>query len=351
MIRDRASRKVIKKSAWQQKKDLDAKRSFRPQVFSEFFINILLGALVICISFAILYPLLTLLPLAFTDIRELGDPNSIWIPSVFGVNNFEFSVRYVMRNEATNRGDIMILFYSILYALSIAIIQLFMSAMAGYALARTKFWGRNIVFFLVIFVFLVPRQSFLITQYLNFKHFDVFGLIKLFNGSTVDLINKPITLYLLAIFGFSVNQSLFIFILRQFFINMPKELEEAAIIDGVGFYQTYFRIILPNAVPALLTVGVLAFVWAYGDVYYTSYFHPSGPYLGKIIDMTFKNAANRGHINLAAQTWFGSSRSSSLAYESLKQASILIFIIPLLVVYFLVQRKIVENLDSIGIKG
>jgi len=350
LIKNKTERQSAGQIARQKKRELDAKRSFRPQVFSDFFINLLLGALVICISFAILYPLLTLLPLAFTDIRELGDPNSIWIPSVFGVNNFEFTFRYVMRNEVTNRGDIMIFVYSILYALSIALIQLFMSAMAGYALARTKFWGRNIVFFLVIFVFLVPRQSFLITQYLNFKHFDVFGLITLFNGSPVDLINKPITLYLLAIFGFSVNQSLFIFILRQFFIVMPKELEEAAVIDGVGFYQTYFRIILPNALPALLTVGVLAFVWAYGDVYYTGYFHPGGPYLGRIIDMTF-NPANRGHINLAAQTWFGSSRSSNLAFESLKQASILIYITPLLVVYFLVQRKIVENLSSIGIKG
>ena len=291
------------------------------------------------------------MPLAFTDLRKLGDPNSIWIPPAFSVNSFEFVVRYVMRNEVTNRGDIMILVYSILYAFSIACIQLFMSAMAGYALARTKFRGRSVVFFLVIFVFLIPRQSFLITQYLNFKQFDVFGLVTLFNGSKLDLINKPATLYLLAIFGFSVNQSLFIFILRQFFIAMPKELEEAALIDGMGFYRTYFRIILPNAAPALLTVGVLAFVWAYGDIYYTGYFNPSGPYFGKIIDMTFKDGNNKWYINVAARNWFQASQTNELAFEALKQASILTFLAPLLAIYFLVQRKIVENLDSIGIKG
>ena len=333
------------------KKELDSKRSFHPRVFMEFTTNLLLGALIICICFAILYPLLTLMPLAFTDLRELGDPNSIWIPSVFSFNNFEFVFRYVMRNEATNRGDIMILVYSILYALSIALIQLFMSAMAGYALARTKFWGKNLVFILVIFVFLIPRQSFLITQYLNFKQFDLFGLVTLINGSPIDLINKPITLYLLAIFGFSVNQSLFIFILRQFFMSMPKELEEAALIDGAGFYKCYFRIILPNAMPALLTIGVLAFVWAYGDVYYTSYFHPDGPYFGKIIDMTFKDANNRWYITVAARNWFQASQTNALSFESLLQASILTFLTPLLIIYFLVQRKIVENLDSIGIKG
>jgi multiple sugar transport system permease protein len=131
---------------------------------------------------------------------------------------------------------------------------------------------------------------------------------------------------------------------------MPKELEEAALIDGIGFYKTYFRIILPNAMPVLLTVGVLAFVWAYGDIYYTGYFNPDGPYFGKIIDMTFKDA-NNWYINVAARNWFGTSQTNELAFEALKQASMLTFLAPLLVVYFLVQRKIVENLDSIGIKG
>jgi len=319
-------------------------------VFLDFAVKLFLGVLIVSISFAILYPLLTLLPMAFTDLRELGDPNAIWIPPRFSADSFEFVFRYVMRSETTNQGDIMILAYSLLYALSITLIQLFMSAMAGYALARTRFWGRNLVFLLVIFVFLIPRQSLLITQYLNFKHFDVFGLIKMIHGSDIDLINKPVTLYLLAIFGFSVNQSLFIFILRQFFLGMPEELEEAALIDGLGFYRAYFRIMLPNAAPALLTVGVLAFVWSYGDIYYTSYFNPGGPYLGKIIDMTFKDA-NNWYINVAARTWFGSSQTNDLAFEALKQSSILTFLAPLLVMYFLVQRRIVENLDRVGIKG
>lgn len=318
---------------------------FRPRVFTDFIRNVLLGALVICICFAILYPLLTLLPMAFTDIRRLGDPNSIWIPPAFSLNNFEFVFRYVLR------GEPMIFVYSILYAISIATIQVIMSAFAGYALARTNFWGKNLVFFLVIFVFLIPRQSFLITQYLHFKQFDVLGLVSLFNGEPIDIINRPITLYLLAIFGFSVNQSLFIFIFRQFFYGMPRELEEAAYVDGVGFFKTYFRIILPNAAPALLTVWVLAFVWAYGDVYYTTYFHPDGPYFGRIIDMTFRDDNNRWFINVAARNWFQASHTNQLAFDSLKQASILLFLVPLLVVYFLVQRKIVENLDSIGIKG
>lgn len=306
--------------------------------------NLFLASLIIGICFAILYPILTLLPMVFTDLRELGAPDSIWIPSEFGVNSIEFVFRSVLG------GKPLILLQTILYALSICAIQVFMSAMAGYALARTNFWGKNLVFFLVIFVFLVPRQSILITQYLHFKHFDILGLFRLFRGSDIDLINQPITLYLLAVFGFSVNQSLFIFIFRQFFLGMPKEIEEASLIDGAGFYRTYFRIMLPNALPTILTVAVLSFVWAYGDTYYTNYFHTDGPYFGVIIDKTFKDA-NNWYITNQARAWFDTADTNELAFEALKQASIITFLTPLVLIYFFVQRKLVENLDRAGIVG
>lgn len=190
----------------------------------------------------------------------------------------------------------------------------------------------------------------MITQYLHFKHFDILGLFKLFTGGDVDLINQPATLYLLAIFGFSVNQSLFVFIFRQFFLGLPQEIEEASLIDGAGFYKTYFRIMLPNALPTILTVAVLSFVWAYGDTYYTNYFHTDGPYFGVIIDKTFKDA-NNWYINNQARQWFDTADTNELAFEALKQASIVTFLTPLLLIYFMVQRKIVENLDRAGIVG
>lgn len=306
--------------------------------------KLVLFSLVIGICFAILYPILALLPMVFTDLRELGSPNSIWLPSKFGVNSIEFVFRSILK------GKPIILLQSLLYAASICLIQVFMSAMAGYALARTNFKGKNIVFFLVILVFLIPRQALLITQYLHFKHFDVLGLFQLFTGSDIDLINQPVTLYLLAIFGFSVNQSLFVFLFRQFFMGMPTEIEEASLIDGAGFYKTYFKIMLPNAMPSILTVAVLSFVWAYGDTYYTNYFHPDGPYFGVIINATFKDA-NSWIINNQARQWFDTAETNTLAFEALKQASIVTFLTPLLIIYFMVQRKIVENLDRSGIVG
>ena len=166
----------------------------------------------------------------------------------------------------------------------------------------------------------------------------------------MDLINKPYTLYILSFFGFGVNQSLFVYIFRQFFKGLPGELEEAAMIDGCGFYQTYFRVALPNAVPAIMTVAILSFVWNYGDTYYTGYFNPEGPYLSIALTNTFMSS-NVQNVLKALQTWYDKPGVTTLAFDAVKQAAALIYLIPLLVVYFLVQKKFVENFERSGIVG
>ena len=166
----------------------------------------------------------------------------------------------------------------------------------------------------------------------------------------INLINNPIVLVLLAVFGFGVNQSLFIFLFSQFFKNIPKELEEASLIDGCGFYRTYFRIMLPNAVPIISTVGILSFVWNYGDTYYTNYFNPEGSYMSTLLSSTFISA-NKDYILNALRTWYDVPVATDLAFDAVKQAGALIFLIPLLIVYLIGQRKLVENMENSGLVG
>ncbi|MDE6167413.1 MAG: carbohydrate ABC transporter permease [Acetatifactor sp.] len=301
--------------------------------------------LILGLCFTIIYPILSLVPTIFSTIEDLGNPNVIWIPEEFSAVSFKAAVRLVMPQ------GIMTMARSVLYAVGIMIVQLFFSAMVGYSLARVKFWGRGLVFAMVILVFLIPRQSLLLAQYISFVHFDVMGLMKLFTtAGEVNLINNPIVLVLLAIFGFGVNQSLFIFLFSQFFKNIPKELEEASLIDGCGFYRTYFRIMLPNAVPIISTVAILSFVWNYGDTYYTNYFNPSGSYMSTLLSSTFISA-NKDYILNALTTWFDVPVVSDMAFDAVKQAGVLIFFIPLLIVYLIGQRKLVENMENSGLVG
>ncbi|HEY8363166.1 MAG TPA: carbohydrate ABC transporter permease [Tissierellaceae bacterium] len=305
--------------------------------------KILFASLIIGMCFSILYPLLKTLPMVFCDLEDLGNPDVIWIPIKRSVLSFKAAIRFIYK-------DVRIIFQSLGYATIITVIQTFISAMTGYALARVKFRGSNFIFFVVIVTFIVPPQSLLISQYLYFKNFDIFGIIRLIRGTTLDLINKPYTLYIIAFLGFGVKQSLFVFIFRQFFKGLPTELEEAALIDGCGFHKTYYRIAIPNAIPAMVVVSTLAFVWNYGDTYYTSYFHPDGPYLSLMLTNTF-SSANVNNVLRALNVWYGVAGTTTFAFDAVKQAATILYMLPLLIVYFIVQKKLVENFERSGIVG
>ena len=301
-------------------------------------------SLIIGLCFVILYPMLKLFPLVFGEMSGLGNPDVVWIPKAFSTLSFKAAFKIALG------GSFKALGITLFYALSMAVIQVMMSAMAGYSLARIDFKGRNIIFALVVLTFLVPPQTLLIPQYLHFKQFDIFGLINLFTGSTIDIINKPSVLYILAFLGFGVKQGLFIFIFRQFFITMPNEFEEAATIDGCGFYSTYFKIMFPNAKPPIMTVGILAFVWNYGDIYYTNYFHPDGPYLGIVLQRLF-NPQQRERINDILFSQFDVFLTSQLTFDATRQAALIIYLIPLLIIYLIVQKQLVASLERSGIVG
>ncbi len=311
----------------------------------KFVVNLLLFLLVAGLCFTILYPLLKLVPTVFSAIEDLGNPNVIWLPQEFSTVAFKAAVRFVMP------AGIWTLLKTVLFAAALMVLQVFFSALVGYSMARVKSVLSKIAYFLVILVFLTPRQSLLLAQYIFFKHFDFLGIMNIFTkAGETDLINNPVTLVLLAIFGFGVNQSLFIFLFSQFFKNIPKELEEAANIDGCGFFRTYFRIMLPNAIPIISTVAVLSFVWNYGDTYFTNYFAPKFGLMSTLLSNTFVSA-NKSFILNAIQTWFGIPAVNDFAFDAAKQAGVLIYLIPLIIVYLVGQRKLVQNMENSGIVG
>ncbi len=309
----------------------------------KFIATVFFMVLVVGLCFAILYPMLKILPVVFNDFSDLGNPDVIWIPIDFSVQSFDAAIRFAFGN-----GSDMV--KSILYALSITFIQVIISAMAGYSLGRVQFPFKRLIMMLVILTIVVPPQSLLISQYLFFKDFDFLGIFTLTTGGTIDLINKPFTLYLLALTGFGVKQSIFVFIFTQFFKGLPIEIEEAAYIDGCGFYRNYWKIAFPNAIPAITTVSVLAFVWNYADTYYTGYFHPTGPYMANTLATTFASN-NMLNILRGVEMWYDMPGANNFVFDAIKYASAILYLIPLLIFYFFVQKKLVESFERSGITG
>ena len=313
---------------------------------SSFAMNVVTLILILGLCFVILHPFLKLVPTVLANLEDLGNPNIIWIPEEFSTQSFEMASYFVLKQGP------MTLVYSIFYALAIMAIQVFVSAMTGYTMARVNYkFGTPILFVMVVLSFLVPRQSLLVAQYVYFQHFDAFYIMRLW-GAETNLIGNPWSLYIMALLGFGVNQSLLILIFSQFFKNIPKELEEAALIDGCGFYKTYFSIMIPNAIPAIVIVAILAFVWNYGDTYFTRYFDPDGQYLGtKLATVFANNDTQKRFVQDTATRLFGLSKASDLTFDAVKQAGVLIFLVPLLAVYLFAQRWLVENLESSGLVG
>ena len=307
-------------------------------IFKIFAVSLIIG-----MCFTILYPIIKLFPMVLNDVEDLGNPDIVWVPKTFSLVSFKAAIRLVYGNFA-------IIGWSLLYAAVTAVIQVFISAMAGYVLGRIKVPGGTIIFFLIIVTFVVPNQALLISQYLRFKNFDILGIFTALTGGPIDLINKPITPFLLSLFGFGLKQSMFIYLFRQFFIGLPKELEEAALIDGCGFYKTYFRIALPNATPTIMTVAILSFVWNYGDTYYTGYFYPDGPFAAVKLTQRFAESQSDTIVS-AVQNWYNKPAASSFAFDAVKMAAVLIFLVPLLIVYFCVQKSLVENMEQSGLVG
>ena len=306
--------------------------------------GVLFGTLLVGLCFTILYPILKALPTVFNDLNDLGNPNVVWVPETLSVNSFKLAFRIAFGNGLS-------ILQTLLYSIAIAFIQMMMSAMVGYVLGRNNSKIFSILTGLVIVAIMVPPQALLISQYLSLKNFDAFGLIPLLNGGeTIDLVGNPLVLYILAFAGFGLRQNVFVFIFRQSFRGFPKELEEAALIDGCGFYRTYFQIAFPNAVPSMVTVLTLSFVWNYGDTFYTTYFDPTGPYLANTLSSMFQ-WANRDLIADFATALYGFSGNANYVLDAVKFAAVLIFLLPLLLIYFFMQKKLVENFARSGIVG
>lgn len=332
------------KKAYRAHLSPDQKIYLAKRQVSSFAMNLVTFLLIAGLCFVILYPFIKLVPSVLSSIEDLGNPNVIWIPEEFSTISFQAAARMTMPEGWLTMAK------SIGYALAIMAIQVFISAMTGYTMARVKYRWSGLLFVVVALCFLVPRQSLLLAQYIYFNHFDALGILKLFGVDEVNLINQPATLYLMAALGFGVNQSLFVLIFSQFFKNIPKELEEAALIDGCGFYKTYFRIMIPNAIPAIATVAILAFVWNYGDTYFTRYFDPNGPYMASKLAQTFIDA-NKVTLLDRVRAWYNVPMTTDMTFDALKQSGVLIFLAPLLVMYLFAQRWLVENLESSGLVG
>ena len=264
----------------------------------------------------------------------MTDPSVMWIPKNVIFSNFVDVWQAIKFPE--------VLLRTILINVLCSVIQVITCGITGYGFARFKFKGKGLMFGIVIFQIIVPVQVVLIPLYMQFRLFDVFGLFQLITGAPLNLVQSPAALYMQAFFCNGIRAGVFILLFRQFFRGLPKELEDAAYLDGCGPVKTFVKVMIPNAKTSFLTVFIFSIVWYWNDSYVTSMFF-NEPYT---IAMEIEGIATKMMLFFTGET-----NGMASDYLVWIEAGCLLSLLPILIMYIFLQKQFVEGVERSGLVG
>lgn len=287
--------------------------------------------------FLILQPIFNKISISFMAEQDLYDATIISVPVHFTTDNYRLSA------ELMNYGRTLI--STLFAALTVAFLQIAVCTLVGYGFARFDFPLKKLWFACVIMIIIIPPQTVSTALYLHFRYFDIMGLFKLLTGDTVNLRGSALPYYLMSATCMGLKNGLYIYMIRQFFRNIPKELEEAAYVDGCGTLKTFLKIMLPDATPILTSCFLFSFVWQWTDGFYSQTF------LGNMDLLSIKLTRIGEQLSFYLQFVLHESAGASIGYTNCIIATgTLMVILPLLIIYLFAQKGFVESLSSSGIK-
>ncbi|WP_309119824.1 carbohydrate ABC transporter permease [Paenibacillus sp.] len=291
--------------------------------------------LLIGLAFLILYPLLFKLTNSFMSQQDLIDGTVRFIPREPTLFNYRLAIKYTNYFAGLkNTFGIAVL---------CGVLQMLVCTFVGYGLARFRFKGRGLVFALVVFTILIPPQTYMISLYLKFSFFDLYGILSAISGGTVRLIDSIWPLAILSLTGFGFKNGLYILIMRQYFKGIPKELEEAAYVDGSGLFRTFGTILLPLSASMMITVLLFSFSWQWTDSFYSSMFFSQIKLLSNSLLVGFEGLMLEGAtVGL---------KSGQPLTSTLTNTMSLLVLAPLIVMYLFAQKYLVEGIEHSGIVG
>lgn len=302
--------------------------SFWKRLFRDGILRVAFYFLLATLSFVFLYPFIKMITQSLMTDDDLINITVKWLPSEVTWSNYDVAFRKLQFKTYV--------WNSVKVALVATLGHVFSCAMTGYAFARYQFRGKGLLFAFVILSMIVPVQTVIIPQYMQYSNWG--------------WINSPYYLPILVptFFGFGLSGGFFIFLFRQFFLGLPYEMEEAARVDGCGPIRTYLRIMLPMSQSSLLVCSVLSLVWHWND-----YFEP-GVY---ITDVWLKMLPNRlpslyAELNKEQHTMIQVNDIEGIMFnEAMLMAATFLCIVPILVLYLILQRRFMEGVERSGLTG
>ena len=274
--------------------------------------------LIVGIAYVILSPVIGIVAQSFFSDADSANPMVFTIPM-----NPTWE-RYV--GAWTELHYLPTLASTLLYTIGNTLFQVVICSMVGYGFARFEFPLKKLLFGCVVVMIVVPSHTIMLPQYMTFR--------------SMELMRDMTPMFILSIFGVGLRSGLYVYIFNQFFRGLPKEIEEAAFVDGAGTWYTYFRIMLINAMPAVITVTVFSLVWQYNDMFYAKLFQiPNSQLLARQLSTLQSNiGANLKIMNVRIQKLY-------------VNAGVVLVMLPILLIYLVLQKRFVEGVERSGIVG
>jgi multiple sugar transport system permease protein len=205
--------------------------------------------------------------------------------------------------------------------------SLLLNSVAGFAFARLHFRGRDFLFFLILIGIMIPPQSIIIPQFILMRNMPLFGGNDIYGQGGIGWLNSYWALIMPWLAG-----SFGIFLCRQFYMNFPTELDEAARLDGCGSVRLFTSIYLPLSGPVLAALAILKTVFMWNDFFYP---------------LIMTNSPEMRTVQLGLQTFAG----GFLTDWNLLMAAAIVVSLPLIVLFVFLQRYFVEGITTTGVKG
>lgn len=282
--------------------------------------------LVLCsLSFVFLYPFITMIVTSLMSDSDLINITIKWIPSGFKWSNYKIAFqqldykRYVLN--------------SLLIGTVATLGHVISCSFIGYGFARYQFKFKGLCFAIVILSMLVPVQTIIFPLYIQY--------------SKMGWLDSYLPLLVPTFFGYGLNGAFFIFLFRQFFLGLPKEMEEAARIDGCGAFRTFFKIMLPMSRSSILVTVVLSFVWHWND-----YFEPN-VYIRSMAKMVLPSRLPGLYALMDTEDAMDlvMEEGGFTFNKAMLMAGTFLVILPVLVVYAFLQKKFMEGVERSGLTG
>ena len=278
------------------------------------------------LAFVFLYPFLYMIITSVKTNQDLLDATVQWIPRTLHFRNYSLAYHALAFRSAAAT--------SLIYTIGGTIGHLVSCSFIAYGFARYRFPGKNILFVLLLLMIIIPTPTLIVPLYIQYSNWG--------------WLNSYIPVVAPTFFGFGLRGGLFIFIFRQFFLGLPRELEDVAKVDGCTYIGTYFRIVLPVAKSVFLVNFVLSLVWHWNDYYEPGIYYGLNPPLPVALN-AMGNLLNSPNMleNLMAQ--MGIVDTEAIINNGVFMAASFITILPLLLMFVFAQKQFMQGVERSGL--